>query len=175
MIVIVWLNGPFGVGKTSVARELAGRLPDARIFDPETVGYMLRQVLIEPVADFQDLPPWRSLVVQTASRVLAYAGGSLIAPQTVLVEPYAREIFEGLHLSGIEVRHVVLHANSTELTRRIDQDPAYNAAVAKWRRAHMKVYEAALPWLRQCAEVIDTSRLSVAAVAEQLVTSAAGA
>ena len=93
--MIVWLNGPFGVGKTSVARELAGRLPDARIFDPETVGYMLRQVLIEPVADFQDLPPWRSLVVQTASRVLAYAGGSLIAPQTVLVEPYAQRSSKG--------------------------------------------------------------------------------
>lgn len=79
--VIVWLNGAFGVGKTSTARELVGVLPDARIVDPEYVGYMLRHALAtEPVGDFQDWPPWRELVVSTVRSVLAYTGGTVIAP-----------------------------------------------------------------------------------------------
>ncbi|MEU4715141.1 hypothetical protein AB0F73_15975 [Micromonospora purpureochromogenes] len=35
--MIVWLNGAFGAGKTTVAAELCRRLPGARRFDPEWV------------------------------------------------------------------------------------------------------------------------------------------
>jgi len=40
--MIIWLNGTFGVGKTTTARELAATMPDTRLFDPEMVGYLLR-------------------------------------------------------------------------------------------------------------------------------------
>lgn len=79
--MIVWLNGTFGAGKTTTARELRTRLPGSRIFDAEHVGFLLRQVLPEPPGDFQHLPPWRPLVVETATRILRYAGGTLIVPQ----------------------------------------------------------------------------------------------
>ncbi len=39
--MIVWLNGTFGAGKTTTAAELQTLMPGARVFDPETVGYML--------------------------------------------------------------------------------------------------------------------------------------
>jgi hypothetical protein len=42
--VILWLNGTFGVGKTSTATELAGILPGARQFDP--------------VGNAKDVPPF---------------------------------------------------------------------------------------------------------------------
>ncbi|MFI6741580.1 hypothetical protein ACIBI9_52445 [Nonomuraea sp. NPDC050451] len=45
--MIVWLNGTFGAGKTSTARELVPLVPGARYFDPEQVGFMLQTVLIE--------------------------------------------------------------------------------------------------------------------------------
>ena len=45
---VVWLNGAFGVGKTTVGLALAAGLPDARIVDPEQIGRRLRQAL--PVA-----------------------------------------------------------------------------------------------------------------------------
>jgi adenylylsulfate kinase-like enzyme len=51
--MIVWLNGTFGAGKTTTAPEVVTRLPEARIFDPEHVGFLLRQVLPEPPGDFQ--------------------------------------------------------------------------------------------------------------------------
>ncbi len=41
---VVWLNGPFGVGKTSVAAELGRRRPTIT-FDPEVIGSMLWRLL----------------------------------------------------------------------------------------------------------------------------------
>ena len=33
--LVVWIDGAFGVGKTTVAEELVTMLPDAMLFDPE--------------------------------------------------------------------------------------------------------------------------------------------
>lgn len=82
--MIVWINGTFGAGKSSVARQLVPLLPRARVYDPETVGDLLRHVLTEPVDDSQDWPPWRQLVVETAAEVHRYVGGILVTPMTVL-------------------------------------------------------------------------------------------
>ncbi|MFJ2633444.1 ATP-binding protein [Streptomyces sp. NPDC087422] len=119
--MIVWLNGTFGVGKTTTSRLLTELLPDARIFDSETVGSMLRPVLASvPVADFQDHPPWRALVVKTAAQILGYVGGTLVVPQSVLVRAYWTELRDGLAKSRIPLRHFVLHADPLTLAARID-------------------------------------------------------
>ena len=39
--MIIWLNGGFAAGKTTLAQELHRRLPDAVVYDPEDVGIML--------------------------------------------------------------------------------------------------------------------------------------
>lgn len=39
--VIVFVNGAFGVGKSTTVRSLAARLPHALVLDPEKVGHML--------------------------------------------------------------------------------------------------------------------------------------
>ena len=40
--VIVWVNGAFGAGKTSAARELIDLIPDSTLYDPELIGGGLR-------------------------------------------------------------------------------------------------------------------------------------
>ena len=55
MPVIIWINGGFGAGKTTLAQELHPRLPDAVVYDPEDVGLMLWK-WIRPNGDFQHLP-----------------------------------------------------------------------------------------------------------------------
>lgn len=64
--MIIGINGAFGAGKTTLARELQRRLPDAVTFDPEGVGYQLWKWL-PPEGDFQYLPSWHELVIATAS------------------------------------------------------------------------------------------------------------
>jgi hypothetical protein len=43
--VIIWINGGFGAGKSTLAAELVRRVPDAVLFDPEYVGYTRQQSL----------------------------------------------------------------------------------------------------------------------------------
>ena len=94
--MIIWLNGTFGAGKTATAAELLPMTASARLFDPETVGYLLRQHLADlPVTDFQHWPAWRPLVVATAAELTEQTGQHLIAPQTVMHAPYWQEIHDG--------------------------------------------------------------------------------
>ena len=58
--LIIWLNRPFGVGKSTTAHALLRRLPQAVLFDPEPCGTALRDTManVQTAADFQDLRPW---------------------------------------------------------------------------------------------------------------------
>ena len=60
--MIIWLNGGFGSGKTTLAKELERRVQGSVVFDPEDLGMMLWKWL-RPNDDFQDLASWRELVV----------------------------------------------------------------------------------------------------------------
>ena len=62
---VIWLNGAFGVGKTTVARALAAELPGALLVDPEDIGRTLRRIIPAAVrtSDFQDIPSWRRITV----------------------------------------------------------------------------------------------------------------
>jgi ABC-type branched-subunit amino acid transport system ATPase component len=171
--VIIWLNGTFGAGKTTTAAELTRWVPGARVFDTEHVGYMLRHVLEKavPVRDFQEWPPWRTLTVASLVQVHGYVGGTLVVPQTVLVEGYWREIEAGLERAGLPVRHVVLHADPDTLTRRIEGDTVETGA-RQWRLDHLAEYEKALPWLRAAGTVVDTTDQPPEAVARRIAESA---
>jgi 2-phosphoglycerate kinase len=48
--MIIMINGAFGVGKTSVANELQKTINNSMIFDPEEIGYMLRNIITEDIA-----------------------------------------------------------------------------------------------------------------------------
>lgn len=170
VVVIIWINGTFGAGKTTAARAVAQTLPQARVFDSEMVGLMLRHVLGSvPVRDFQDWPPWRGLVVEAASQILRYVGGTLVVPQSVLVEQYWSEIKSGLDEADIPVVHCVLDASPEALVQRIETDTV-EVGARQWRLDHLPDYAVALPWLRREADlVVDTTRLSPVEVADAVV------
>ncbi|MEV0524915.1 AAA family ATPase [Streptomyces sp. NPDC050439] len=171
--MIVWVNGSFGAGKTTTSERLVGLLPGARLFDAEEVGYMLHHVLgpLQEEADFQHWPPWRALVVETARHLLAYKGGTLVIPQTVLVEEYWTELRAGLGQLGVPVHHFVLHAEPETLIRRIESDIP---AIIPWRLDHVVPYQEALPWLRRAGEVIDTTGMPPDEVARHIAAKVAG-
>ncbi|MEV0349941.1 ATP-binding protein [Nonomuraea sp. NPDC050680] len=170
--MIIWLNGTFGAGKTTTAAELVHIVPKATIFDAEQVGLMLRHVQGLPrLGDFQHWPPWRGLVVQTATHLLDYLGGVLVIPQTVLIEKYWTEIRTGLDRAGIPLQHFLLHTDRDTLAHRIETDPIETGA-RQWRLEHLPQYQKALPWLRREAHVVDTSAVLPKQVAEVVATKA---
>lgn len=156
--MIVWINGTHGVGKTTTARLLQPLLPDSRVLDPEKVGETLMDVRPQlwETDDFQHWDPWRPLVVETAHRVLDAVGGTLVMPQTVLVERYWQEISGGLAGHGIPVRHFVLHTDQDTLRARIRDDAVVGPST--FRSSRVEPYaEAARTWLHAAAEVVDTT------------------
>jgi predicted kinase len=161
---VIWLNGTFGVGKTTTARLLAQRIPGSRLFDPEEVGYMLGHFMVnEPVEDFQEWPLWRRLTVINLVELLDYAKGTLIIPMTLLREEFAQEIFTSLADRGVTVQHVLLHAEESVLRQRIiDSDehpgnPAASAETRAWRTSKVEDYLKAYDWMSRAAHVVDNS------------------
>jgi len=116
--VIVWLNGGFGAGKTTLAGELQERVAGAVVYDPEHVGAMLWKWLPRN-DDFQDLPSWRELVVATAVSLRRHHAETLIVPMSLIRDAYRAEILDGLADAGEEVLHVFLEASGDELKRRL--------------------------------------------------------
>jgi chloramphenicol 3-O-phosphotransferase len=169
--MILWLNGTFGVGKTTTARAICERRAGFGLFDPETVGSTLVSNLGDRrVADFQDLPEWRSLVPKTAARMLSETGKDLVAVQTVLVESYWEEIRRGLAELRVGVVHVLLDCSEAVLRERIAQDDLERGAEA-WRLHHLEQYQVARKWLVPAADlVVDTSTLSPDEVVERVIS-----
>jgi shikimate kinase len=168
-LVIIWLNGTFGAGKTTTAKRLAERLEHARLFDPELVGDILMAALEDhDFADFQDLPPWRELVPVFSERIAAFTGQHLIAPQTVLSEAYWTELAQSFGKRSLDIFHVLLHVDTEALTARIEADDIPIGA-RRWRLDHIRDYEKSRSWMESAADiVIDSTDLPVADVAERI-------
>jgi predicted kinase len=119
--VLIWINGAFGAGKTTLAEELHRRLPEALAFDPECVGQILREWVPSPeTGDFQDIPLWRKLVAEFALGMSADYGRTLIIPMTLVNRAYREEIFGLIDKAGEHLLHVFLEVPPEELRRRID-------------------------------------------------------
>jgi len=160
------MNGAFGCGKSSTAAELHSLVPSSRVFDPETVGYMLQPNLADqPVSDFQHWPPWRPLVVATATELARFTGQHLIAAQTILVRAYMHQIFAGLRDAGLEVFHVVLDAGEDVLRQRIQG----SAEAQAWRLDHLAEYRSSRAWMIRAADLaVDTGGRTPAEIAHQV-------
>ena len=92
-VMLVWINGPFGGGKTAAGFELHRRLPGSVVCDPEFVGYGLHRMLPPGErSDFQDLPPWRIRVHQMLDLTLRRHEGTVIVPMTLVADGYYAEI-----------------------------------------------------------------------------------
>ena len=158
--VILWINGTFGVGKTTTAKVIREQDPAWRLFDPEWVGYMLRANLSDlDIGDFQQLPPWRALVPRVAHEIASLTGDRLVAVQTVLVEQYWDELRHGFADQGIDLFHVVLDVEEPALLARIAADEV-DPCAEPWRVNHIAADMSARPWM--------TAREAAAQIVEAL-------
>jgi hypothetical protein len=117
--MIIWINGGFGAGKTTLAEELHRRLPEALVYNPEDVGLMLWKWM-PPNGDFQHLPSWRELVVTTALSLRRHHANTLIVPMSLIRDAYRAEILGGLAGTGEDVLHVFLEADAGVLRERLN-------------------------------------------------------
>jgi hypothetical protein len=164
--MIIWLNGAFGAGKTKVARRIVALRPEAVLFDPEQIGFLLRRLL--PVAgDFQDLKLWRELTVRLLREAEAGANGLVIVPMTIANPSYFEELVGGLRAGGVALRHFTLVASPATLRRRLRWRLDWPSS-RRWALARAEPYAAALA-APMFAEHVDTQGRNVAAIAADIL------
>ncbi|MEU0600560.1 AAA family ATPase [Streptomyces sp. NPDC006393] len=118
--MIVWVNGAFGSGKTTLVDELRPRWPEALVYDPEMVGFVLRKIVEVPTGNFQDLRLWRRQVGDLAVGLVEEYGRPVLVPMTLINPAYVSEIFGALKGADIDVHHFFLKASREVLETRID-------------------------------------------------------
>ena len=114
--MIVFLNGSFGVGKTSVAKALSPLVERSVRYNPEIFpdGWLWRlprfiRLENRDTGDYQDMPLWRELTARSigAMRRLAPV---VIVPMAFSNLAYLREIMAKARRADPDVRHFCLTA-----------------------------------------------------------------
>ncbi|MCL2586537.1 MAG: AAA family ATPase [Streptosporangiales bacterium] len=181
--MLLWINGPFGGGKTQSAYELRRRLPGSVVCDPEHVGFGLHRMTPPHLrGDFQDLPAWRQGVFEVLDLALSRHDGTVIAPMTVVEPAYFRETVGRLRERGHEVRHFALLAERDTVLRRLrERGFGHALRVVAGKDAPLRRQSFAVAKLDLClerlrgeefAEQLWTDHLTVPQVADRIAASA---
>lgn len=124
--MIIWLNGAYGSGKTTIAELLNKAIGDF-------FGANLPQEI--QADDFQNYPEWRSWNIQMLQKLDKEYAGDVIVPMTLHTKVYFEEIFTALESREIEVHRFLLDVSEKELKRRLN---LRNTTSRDWGIAHLE-------------------------------------
>jgi len=121
--MIIWINGAFGSGKTSSAFELKRRLPNSFVYDPENIGYFIRENIPKELhkSNFQDHEQWRTFNYEMLKYIFYTYDGTIIVPMTIFNAQYYEEIIQKLIDEGIPLKHYILYADKSTLLKRLNK------------------------------------------------------
>lgn len=124
--MIIMINGAFGVGKTTVSHELLKEVKNSMIYDPEEIGFMLRNILPMHIkksesetGDFQDFDLWQELTVQVADSLIRKYDKHLIVPMTIRNPVYFGYIKDGFSRIDQQTYHFCLTASKETIFERL--------------------------------------------------------
>jgi hypothetical protein len=171
--MLLWINGPSGVGKKTTAVELHRRLPGSVICAPAAVGIAMHRMLPPSVRrSWQDIPAWRRSTVELLRLTLAGHDGPVIAPGTLTDYDHFREIIGGLRADGVTVHHFALLAERATVIHRLRaRSLGLEPLTQPWE---LRVLDG---WLAQLArpefaQHVQTDHKTVAQVADEIARSA---
>jgi hypothetical protein len=171
--VLLWINGPFGGGKTATAYELHRRLDEGIVCDPEHLGYGLHRMLPSDLrTNFQSFAAWRLGVHEVLDLVARKSAGPVIVPMTVINPSYFDQTVGRLRQDGHDVRHFSLLADRCTVLRRLRKRTfGLGLRHEQWAVANL---DECLAQLQDevFAEHLYTDEMSVAQVADAIARSA---
>jgi hypothetical protein len=159
---VIWINGPFGIGKTTLAGHLQRRLAGAVLLDPEEIGGVLRTSLGD-IADYRVWPEWRALVVAFVDQ-LSRSHPYVISPMSVSNRTHWDEIASGVAELGCPLSALTLVADERAIIRRIREAPVEEAT--KTFRIHYLEADLAAFASSSFGTTLDTSGKTPAEVCE---------
>ena len=120
--MIIWINGAFGVGKSSIAEELNHKIDASFVYDPEQVGYFLWDNFPDEMrrtGNFQHIPIWREFNYKILKYVNDSYDGTIIVPMTIYIKQYYDEIIGNLIKNNVLIRHFILSATKATILERL--------------------------------------------------------
>ena len=171
--MIIMINGAFGSGKTTVAELLNNRIPNSMIYDPEEIGFMLRNIFSDDIKsesektdNFQDIVLWKELVVDVGNGLRKAYGRSLIVPMTICDRDRFLSIKDGL-LKADNVITFWLNAKRKTLENRLSKR---GDGVGSWPYIQIDLCEKFIETNSDLFDyIIATDDLSASCVAESIV------
>ncbi|WP_165981140.1 AAA family ATPase [Macrococcus lamae] len=118
-IRVIWINGAFGAGKTTIAEELQRALPNSYLFDPEQAASFINHVIPSELklSDFQDYQEWRKINRLMLNKLVSQYSGVIIIPMTITNEKYYYEITRDIDQTII--KRFLLVADKETLKNRL--------------------------------------------------------
>jgi hypothetical protein len=173
--MIIWLNGPFGAGKTTLAQTLCVRKADLLLFDPEEIGFIVKTMVPPtPSGDYQDLPLWRGMTATALAEIRKHYSHDIIVPMTLVRPDYLDELLGGLMRRGESVLHVFLTVDEGVLRERIERqimspDRIRNEHIRDWRLGQVDRCLAARDGMPDGTRFLDTGRHTPDVLADKVL------
>ncbi|EIM30344.1 AAA family ATPase [Microvirga lotononidis] len=174
--MIIWLNGPFGAGKTTLAQRLCKRRPDLLLFDPEEIGFIVKSMVPPaPSGDYQDLPLWRGMTAAALIELRKHYRQDIVVPMTLVRPDYLNEILGDLTGRGEPILHIFLTVDEQVLRERIEHqtmspDPTRNERIRDWRLAQVDRCVAARDIMPEGTRFLDSGRDTPEALANTVLS-----
>ena len=161
---VIIINGPMGVGKTTVGKYIAERFPGTAFIDGDWC------MDIHPFVGNRET---RAMAVDNILHMIGNYQRCSVCDRVVLVwlmdDPWViQRIAEGLSALRAEVKSATLVCDAESLIRRWKNDRNCEWRTDDWLRISLK----SLPGFAAMDQVIDTSDLPVDRVAEQIMRQA---
>lgn len=127
--MIIWINGPYGIGKSTLAERLRERISPSFLFDAELVGDAVRENLPEQFfkETYEEILMWGEICCKLLKELDSCFDGCVLVPMTLIRAESAASIIGRLKADGVNIKHILLEADSSTIRERIlsrgeDQD-----------------------------------------------------
>jgi chloramphenicol 3-O-phosphotransferase len=117
---VIWINGSFSAGKTTVASLVVEQLAGSFLLDPESIGAAFRDHVVPASlypGGFQDLSLWRSFTRDAVLDAAERSDSVIVVPMTVARPDYFEEIV-GQIRARVRLDHYTLMASRDTILRR---------------------------------------------------------
>lgn len=119
--MIIWISGAYGVGKSTLAKELENRMENVVIFDAEALGNAVRDNYPDKPHGliFEDYPLWCDFCYRLIKDICNTCGKDILVPMTLVRQSSYADILERLRADGIAVKFIILEAAHRTVHDRI--------------------------------------------------------
>lgn len=120
--MILWIDGPYGVGKSTLAEELLKLNKNSFIFDAEEVGNAVRDNMPKELFNgyiFENYELWFKTVTELLKEIVSKYHGDIYVPMTLTKKDSFDKIAVPLKNNGVKITHLLLEVDYKNVKNRI--------------------------------------------------------